>query len=119
MADRILVFHRGIGTANLKGHLFNEKLDLLCEYTVLRIFDALMALVPEKWGGKKRAAGAAGAAASPARALKPSATLARQFSTLAGEVKGGQYIASDHKYAKVEAGGWGWGWGGVEKAGTA
>ncbi|GBG00002.1 hypothetical protein Rsub_12729 [Raphidocelis subcapitata] len=127
MADRILVFHRGIGTARLKGLLIGEKLDLLCEYTVLKLVDALAAYVPKKWGGKKPdPPGAAGAtpsasratspqastdggggsgggaaAAGPKRRLVASATLARQFSTITGRVTGGNYVASDHKFAKV------------------
>ncbi len=113
MVDRILVFHRGIGTAHLKGILFEEKLDLLCEYTVLRAYNFILSFVPEKWGGRKKAKAAGGGGteggAGALRALKPSATLARQFSTLAGEVVEGQYIASTHKYAKVGLGCFGWG----------
>eukprot|EP00882_Tetradesmus_deserticola_P018152 GHRQ01019478.1.p1 GENE.GHRQ01019478.1~~GHRQ01019478.1.p1 ORF type:complete len:266 (+),score=104.64 GHRQ01019478.1:211-1008(+) len=41
MADRILVFHRGIGTGKLSGLLIDQKLDLLMDYTVFEALDRL------------------------------------------------------------------------------
>jgi hypothetical protein len=108
MADRILVFHRGIGSAKRKGLLINEKLDLLCEFTVLRLIDAVLSRVPKRFGGTKPDAPPKGGGGARAlheqRSLRPSASLARAFSTLQGRVTGNSYVASEHKYAKVGAG---------------
>lgn len=41
MADRILVFHRGVGVAKQSGLLIPQKVDLLVEYTVLWLVDKL------------------------------------------------------------------------------
>lgn len=41
MADRILVFHRGLGTARTTGLLIDQKLDLLMDYTVFHILDMI------------------------------------------------------------------------------
>lgn len=105
MADRILIFHRGIGTAKLKGLLISEKIDLLCEYTVIRALDYLKSLIP-KWGAKKRPP-----VTRTSTMLSPGDTggdvrgrmseFMRQFSTVGGKFAGEKYIASDHKYAKV------------------
>jgi hypothetical protein len=124
VADRILVFHRGVGKAHMRGLLINEKLDLLTEYTVMRVLDKVLPYIPAFLGGGSRGAAATDA---PSRALSPAedaaaAEAAREFvkldSALAGERKGGTYIASDHKYAKVGGGGQGWG-GGRGAAGQA
>jgi hypothetical protein len=110
VADRILVFHRGVGKAHMRGLLINEKLDLLTEYTVMRVLDKVLPYIPAFLGGGSRGAAATDA---PSRALSPAedaaaAEAAREFvkldSALAGERKGGTYIASDHKYAKVGGG---------------
>jgi hypothetical protein len=39
LQDRILVFHRGIGTEKLSGLLIDQKLDLLMDYTVFNLLD--------------------------------------------------------------------------------
>jgi hypothetical protein len=41
LQDRILVFHRGIGTEKLSGLLIDQKLDLLMDYTVFSLLDKL------------------------------------------------------------------------------
>jgi hypothetical protein len=41
LQDRILVFHRGIGTEKLSGLLIDQKLDLLMDYTVFNLLDKL------------------------------------------------------------------------------
>ncbi|KAI8462870.1 MAG: hypothetical protein J3K34DRAFT_527436 [Monoraphidium minutum] len=108
VADRVLVFHRGIGSASIKGLLIEEKLDLLCEYTVFRVLNKLAPLLRGARKAEKAAAnvGAAEAAAAAAAAAASEGGPAhgealRCDSALQGEMKGGMYIASDHKYAKV------------------
>jgi hypothetical protein len=39
LQDRILVFHRGVGTEKLSGLLIDQKLDLLMDYTVFNLLD--------------------------------------------------------------------------------
>jgi hypothetical protein len=46
--DRILVFHRGIGTERVTGLLIDQKLDLLMDYTVFHILDMLKAPFSKK-----------------------------------------------------------------------
>jgi hypothetical protein len=41
LQDRILVFHRGIGSEKLSGLLIDQKLDLLMDYTVFNLLDKL------------------------------------------------------------------------------
>ncbi len=106
VADRILVFHRGIGKARIKGLLINEKLDLLTEYLVLNPLDRLLHLLylrrrPNAKGG----AAAAGGAQFTLEDEGTARAMARLDSAVAGELKGGRYIASNHKYAKVGRGG--------------
>jgi hypothetical protein len=103
VADHILVFHRGIGTARLKGLLIEEKLDLLTEYTVMRILDRVIALLPSFLWRRPAAAPppaqSAGGRASSAASRRGAPS--RCDSALGGEMQGEKYVASDHKYAKV------------------
>jgi hypothetical protein len=46
--DRILVFHRGIGTERVTGLLIDQKLDLLMDYTVFHILDMIKAPFSKK-----------------------------------------------------------------------
>lgn len=113
VADHILIFHRGIGTEQVKGLLIEEKLDLLCEYTVFWLLDYVKKLMG--WGKKKGGVAEGGAGEGVIMDQVTREDYARQDSTLQGHLEGGKFIASDHKYAKVGArvptagsgGGWG------------
>lgn len=114
MADRILLFHRGIGSQRMSGLLVNQKLDLLMEYTVFWLFDLIKEKLPKKKGqaNKTRIAdvptditsvgepSSSGATANSNGSARASALprLSKQQSTV--EISGAQYIASTHKYAK-------------------
>ena len=117
IADRILIFHRGVGTARMRGLLANEKLDLLCEYTVMPLLNLALRLLPRSLAGPlpadaaARAKSSAGGASTTAPAelvdddgeaeVERARALARCDSALQGELVGGTYVASHHKYAKV------------------
>lgn len=106
MGDRILVMHRGVGAAKLKGLLISEKLDLLCDYTVVRLINLALSFVPKAWGGTKLPAAELEAKRARKEArereLRSNQTLMRQFSTLRAKVTDdGAYVASDHKFAKA------------------
>lgn len=45
LQDRILVFHRGIGSAKVSGLLIDQKLDLLMDYTGVKNTQTLTVLV--------------------------------------------------------------------------
>jgi hypothetical protein len=78
MADRILVFHRGVGVAKQSGLLIPQKLDLLVEYTVLWLVDKLTGGLARKIRGgdheaaAKKVAKEAAAKAKKAGGLTPS-----------------------------------------------
>jgi len=108
VADRILVFHRGVGKAQIKGLLIEEKLDLLTEYLVLNPLDSLLSMLPFRGNkGKKKAGSGLETATTSAgeEFLLVDESVARSFarmgSAAGGEVTGGKYIASNHKYAVV------------------
>ncbi|GBF88981.1 aminopeptidase [Raphidocelis subcapitata] len=106
VADHILVFHRGVGTARLKGLLIEEKLDLLTEYTVMRVLDKIIALLPSFVWRRPAAAPAPGAGRRSGGGRAASAASGRDApsrcdSALGGEMQGETYVASNHKYAKA------------------
>lgn len=48
LQDRILVFHRGMGTERLKGLLIDQKLDLLMDYTVFHVLEMVSNMHTER-----------------------------------------------------------------------
>jgi hypothetical protein len=71
MADRILVFHRGVGVAKQSGLLIPQKVDLLVEYTVLWLVDLVTGGMTRKLrGGDHEAAAKKIAKVEAAKAKK-------------------------------------------------
>lgn len=77
--DRILVFHRGIGTERVTGLLIDQKLDLLMDYTVFHILDMLKAPFSKKADKPKPAP------AQPAVAVVPIAGASGRSISSAGD----------------------------------
>lgn len=111
MADRILVFHRGIGTEKLSGLLIDQKLDLLMDYTVFNLIDkmrqplegllAKVGLVKKKTEEQQKAAEAAAAAEEAAVAAARMSAHGDGAAMQMYEMQGNTLVASTHKFAKA------------------
>jgi hypothetical protein len=112
MADRILVFHRGVGTQKLSGLLIDQKLDLLMNYTIWHVWDMIKDKLVKKKDTAAAEAGAAGGAGAAKRVSDsssssdeggagPSQPQLGRSRTIPAKVSGGQLIQSHHKFAKV------------------
>lgn len=66
-ADRILVFHRGVGVATQRDYFFNEKVDLLLDYLVATPFTKLVKALMRLVKPKKQKKDAASDEAAPKR----------------------------------------------------
>ncbi|KAF6257530.1 hypothetical protein COO60DRAFT_1701817 [Scenedesmus sp. NREL 46B-D3] len=100
MADRILVFHRGIGTEKLSGLLIDQKLDLLMDYTVFSDLLAKVGLVKKRTKEEERAAQAVDAAAEAAAAAARLSAHGDGAAMQMYEYQGNTLVASTHKFAR-------------------